>query len=88
MRKDTSRFESEDAEREFWATHDSGDYVGWSDTQEAELSALKPTLWTNSLRLPVSMIEQLKPVRSPSVAIQARPDETALEWSRTSGSPS
>jgi len=28
--KPIPRFESEDAEREFWATHDSTDFVDWS----------------------------------------------------------
>ena len=60
MRKNNPHFESEDAEREFWATHDSADFVDWSKAEEAELPELKPTLRTISLRLPVSIIEQLK----------------------------
>jgi len=60
MRKDIPRFESEDAEREFWAAHDSTEYLDWSKAEEIELPELRPTLRTISLRLPTSMIEQLK----------------------------
>ena len=60
MRKDIPHFENEEAEREFWATHDSAEYLDWSDAEEAILPRLKPTLRTISLRLPESMIEQLK----------------------------
>jgi CopG antitoxin of type II toxin-antitoxin system len=31
--KTLPRFHSEDEEREFWATHDSGDYVDWSKSE-------------------------------------------------------
>ena len=30
LRKQIPKFESEDEEREFWATHDSTDYIDWS----------------------------------------------------------
>lgn len=60
MRKDIPHFENEEAEREFWATHDSAEYLDWSEAEEAVLPQLKPTLRTISLRLPESMIEQLK----------------------------
>lgn len=53
-------FDSEDEEREFWATHDSTEYVDWSHGEEVVLPNLKPTLKTISLRLPQSMIEELK----------------------------
>lgn len=60
MRKDIPRFENEDAEREFWATHDSSEYLDWSQAEAAVLPELRPTLRTISLRLPEAMIEQLK----------------------------
>jgi hypothetical protein len=31
--KSLPRFASEDEEREFWATHDSGEYVDWSKSE-------------------------------------------------------
>jgi predicted DNA binding CopG/RHH family protein len=54
------KFQSEDAEREFWASHDSTEFVDWQSAQRRKLPNLKPTLRTISLRLPVSMIEDLK----------------------------
>lgn len=53
-------FRTEDEERDFWATHDSTEYIDWTNAARRNLPALKPTLRTISLRLPVSMIEDLK----------------------------
>jgi len=54
------RFEGEDEEREFWATHDSAEYVNWRAAGEARLAKLKPTTRTISIRLPETMLEDLK----------------------------
>jgi len=54
------KFDSEDEEREFWATHDSADYVDWSRAKPKTFSRLKPTTQTISLRLPESLLEHLK----------------------------
>ncbi len=35
-------FKSEDAERDFWATADSTDYVDWSTAQLVRLPKLRP----------------------------------------------
>ena len=51
---------NEDKEREFWATHDSTDYINWSKGKKMVLSKLKPSIKTISLRLPESMLEELK----------------------------
>ena len=53
-------FRSEDEEREFWAKHDSTKFIDWQSGQRRKLPNLRPTLRTISLRLPVSMIEDLK----------------------------
>jgi predicted DNA binding CopG/RHH family protein len=53
-------FRSEDEEREFWAEHDSTEFVDWQGAPRRKFPNLKPTLRTISLRLPVSMIEDLK----------------------------
>ena len=53
-------FKSEDEGREFWATHDSMDYVDWKQAERATFPNLKPSVRTISLRLPVSMIAGLK----------------------------
>ena len=36
-------FVSEDEEREFWATHDSTDYIDWDEASAAVFRQLKPT---------------------------------------------
>jgi len=53
-------FRSEEEERIFWAKHDSTEFVDWQTAQRRKLPNLKPSLRTISLRLPVSMIEDLK----------------------------
>jgi predicted DNA binding CopG/RHH family protein len=54
------KFSSEDEEREFWATHDSVDYVDWNRAKPATFSRLKPSTQTISLRLPEALLENLK----------------------------
>ena len=58
--KPIPKFESEDQERDFWADHDSSDYVDWSQGHRVTFSNLKPSTRTISLRLTVSMLEELK----------------------------
>ncbi len=53
-------FKTEDAERTFWARNDSTDYVDWSKGKRMVLPKLKPSVKTISLRLPESLIEELK----------------------------
>lgn len=60
MSEEIPRFESEDEERDFWAAHDSAEYVEWSRAQRVTLSNLKPSVRTISLRLPEMMLEELK----------------------------
>jgi predicted DNA binding CopG/RHH family protein len=59
-RKQIPAFTSDDEERSFWAAHDSNDYVDWRRATRPSFSDLKPSLRTISLRLPESMIGQLK----------------------------
>lgn len=59
-RKVVPEFASEEAEREYWARHDSTDHVQWNRAERTSFPALRPTLRTISLRLPESMIGQLK----------------------------
>jgi predicted DNA binding CopG/RHH family protein len=54
------KFKNEDEEREFWATHDTTDYLDSFEPVELHLPNLKPTTKTISIRLPESMINQLK----------------------------
>ena len=60
MKKRIPKFKNEDEERDFWATHDSTDYVDWSKSRKVVLSKMKPSIKTISLRLPESMLEELK----------------------------
>jgi len=60
MLKPTPRFESEDEEREFWATHDSTEYVDWRQAERAVFPRLKPSTKTISLRMSESMLNELK----------------------------
>ena len=64
MRKTLPDFKSEEDERKFWSTADSTRYVDWSSAERKKLVRLKPSLKTISLRLPVSMIEDLKVLAS------------------------
>ena len=59
-RKKIPKFKSEDEEREFWATHDSTEYVDWQQAEHVTLPNLKPSVKKISLRLPESMLEELK----------------------------
>ena len=54
------RVQAEDRERKFWAAHDSTDLVDWSRAQRPSFPNLKPSVRTISLRLPQSMLEELK----------------------------
>lgn len=58
--KKIPKFTTEQEEQAFWLTHDSTDYLDWSKAKPVILSNLKPSVKTISLRLPASMIEQLK----------------------------
>ncbi len=60
MKKEIPEFRSEEEERNFWAEHDSTEFINWQAARRRRLPNLKPTLRTISLRLPVSMIEDLK----------------------------
>jgi predicted DNA binding CopG/RHH family protein len=60
VKKRLPEFKSEDDERKFWATADSTEYVDWQAGKPKKLVRLRPSLRTISLRLPVSMIEDLK----------------------------
>ena len=60
MKKKIPKYKNEDEEREFWAAHDSTDYINWSKGKKVVLSKLKPSIKTISLRLPESMLEELK----------------------------
>jgi predicted DNA binding CopG/RHH family protein len=53
-------FSSEDEERRFWAKADTTEYFDWARAAEPALPNLKPSTESISLRLPVSMLEEIK----------------------------
>ena len=59
-KKVVPEFRSEEEEREFWAGHDSTEFIDWRSAARRKFPNLRPALRTISLRLPVSMIEDLK----------------------------
>ena len=54
------KFKTEDDEREFWATHDLTDYMDNFKPVELDLSQLKPTTESISLRLPQFLLARIK----------------------------
>jgi len=60
MKKSIPKFKTEAEERLFWQDTDSAEYVDWSDAEEVVLPKLKPSTKTISVRLPESMLEELK----------------------------
>ena len=53
-------FASEAEERAFWENHDSEGHVDWSKAERVRMPNLKPSSTSISLRLPLSMLEQIK----------------------------
>ena len=60
MKKNIPKFKTEAEERQFWQHHDSSEYIDWSDAKKIVLPKLKPSTRKISIRLPESMIEELK----------------------------
>jgi predicted DNA binding CopG/RHH family protein len=58
--KKIPKFSSEVEERRFWQSADSTEYIDWKKAKRMVFTNLKPSLKTISLRLPESMIEELK----------------------------
>ena len=58
--KPIPRFRSEAEERAFWESHDTTDYVDWSNARRVRFPNLKPSTTSISLRLPVDLLEQIK----------------------------
>jgi predicted DNA binding CopG/RHH family protein len=60
MKKKIPKFKNEDEERDFWATHDSTEYVDWKKAKRIRFPNLKPSTKTISIRLPESLLDDLK----------------------------
>ena len=59
-KKRIPKFRSEAAERRFWSTHDSTEYLDWSKAKWVLFPNLKPSVKTISIRLPESLLNSLK----------------------------
>ena len=53
-------FKSDAQEAAFWASHDSTEYIDYSKSRRMVFPKLKPSTETISLRLPISLLDQLK----------------------------
>jgi len=53
-------FKNEEEERAYWSERDSTEFLDWTKANPTIFPKLKPTLKSISIRLPESMIEQLK----------------------------
>ena len=58
--KKIPKFKNEDQERDFWKNSDSSEYIDWKKAKKVVLPNLKPSVKTISLRLPESMLEEIK----------------------------
>ncbi len=58
--KKIPKFRSEAAERKFWETHDSTDYLDWSKAKRVRFPNLKLSTISISLRLPIGLLEEIK----------------------------
>lgn len=54
------KFNNEDEEREFWATHSPLDFFSVGNFKKAFFPKLKPSLRSISIRLPEDMLAELK----------------------------
>jgi len=60
MPKQIPEFKNEDEEREFWAEHDSTEYLNWNQAERTAFPKLKPSTKTISLRMPESMLNEIR----------------------------
>ncbi|MBF0487755.1 MAG: BrnA antitoxin family protein [Nitrospirae bacterium] len=58
--KEIPVFNTEDDEREFWSNHDTTDFFDYDRAEAAIFPNLKPSTKSISIRLPETLIEQLK----------------------------
>jgi predicted DNA binding CopG/RHH family protein len=55
-------FKNQAEEVKFWQTNDSNEYIDWNKAKLATFPNLKPSSETISLRLPVSLLNELKTI--------------------------
>jgi predicted DNA binding CopG/RHH family protein len=58
--KKIPKFRSETEERNFWQKNDTSDFIDWKKAERISFPNLKPSVRSISLRLPESMLNDLK----------------------------
>jgi len=58
--KKIPKFKSIAEEQDFWRKHDSADFIDWTKAKRAVFPKLKPSTITISLRLPESLLNQIR----------------------------
>lgn len=58
--KQIPKFKNEDEERDFWASHDTTHYFDSSQPVRLDISSLKKTSKSVTIRLPLDLINRLK----------------------------
>ena len=58
--KPIPKFQDEDEERDFWAKVDSSEYFDWDNPVALDLSQLKPTTQSISIRIPAYLLRRIK----------------------------
>ncbi len=58
--KKVPKFKTEKAERDFWESHDSSEYLDLSKAESVSMPNLKPSTKTISLRLPEGLLDSIK----------------------------
>ncbi len=58
--KKIPKFKNEDEERKFWSKHDSTGYIDWNQAEQMDFPDLKPSVKSISIRLPESLLNDLK----------------------------
>jgi len=53
-------FDIEERERDFWVREDSAEYINWSKGKRVIFPRLKPSTKTISVRLPETLLEDLR----------------------------
>lgn len=58
--KKVPKFKTSSEEDKFWQKNDSADYIDWSKAKLASFPNLKPSTKTISLRLPESLLNEIR----------------------------
>lgn len=58
--KTIPNFASQEEENTFWETHDSSEFMDWSEAKKMRFPKLQKSAKTISIRMPVDMIEEVK----------------------------